>query len=524
LRTSGEKRERGTIATLKDGFGFVNCFDKGTRLFFHFSEVLDQKGYIKLNSEVEFSIITTDSPDKQNAVRIKIIGPGNQKKTNRSGSATSQQSVNSAMGVGGKSSVSNSPLLLHSNGVASGHLSVSSSAASPLTAQSPITVATLADGETVTKTRGFVSCIMRNHGYIESEDHKREYHFQTSAVVALPPDTTLEVGDEVQFLLRTTGEKSIADNVSLLEKKSIQSMTAENETLSGEVVRAIRSSGEDPQGLIKEKIQDLFTGRQYRFSASSFTTRPLPVLQAGDLVEFKVGTVTKTGEKRAMEIKPNRSRLRSKVTAVKGEESSAESGFGFIAHTLEGANENKQLFFHQSEVADYVRLRPGDEVEYEVVKNPKTNKSSAANVKRISTAANAPVEKSTDRLSHRVRTISLSRNDSKVSIIREPYVSDGTKGFQFQRSIPATGAEGARKDTLDEEDDDLFGSSNSNEDDLCANEDGSGDNHHQDDTETKVSAIRVTSAPGAAPEGDTSAPAAIASDGPAKQIDSCGDA
>ena len=84
-------------------------------------------------------------------------------------------------------------------------------------------------------------------------------------------------------------------------------------------MRAIRSSAEDVQGLIKEKIQDLFTGRQYRFSGSSFCQKPIPVLQAGDLVEFRVGTVTKTGEKRAVEVKPNRSRLRSKVTAVKGE-------------------------------------------------------------------------------------------------------------------------------------------------------------------------------------------------------------
>ncbi|XP_075252994.1 cold shock domain-containing protein E1-like isoform X3 [Convolutriloba macropyga] len=501
LRTSGEKRERGTIATLKDGFGFVNCFDKGSRLFFHFSEVLDQKGYIKLNCEVEFSIITTDSPDKQNAVRIKIIGPGNQKKTNRSNSATSQQS-NSAVGKG---SLANSPLLLHSN-------ASQLSSASPLTAQSPITVATLADGETVTKTRGFVSCILRNHGYIESEDHKREYHFQTSAVM-LPQDSTLEVGDEVQFLLRTTGEKSIADNVSVLERKTIQSMTVDPETLTGEVVRAIRSSNEDPQGLVKEKIQDLFTGRQFRFSASSFTFRPLPVLQAGDLVEFRVGTVVKTGEKRAVEVKPTRSRLRSKVTAVKGE-------FGFIAHASEGANENKQLFFHQSEVADYVRLKPGDEVEYEVVKNPKTNKSAAANVKRISTAA-APADKSTDRLSHRVRTISLSRNDSKVSIIREPYVSDGSKGFQFQRSVPASVGDSVRKDTLDEEDDDLFAS---NEDDLCA-EDGSGDNYHQDESEVKSNSIRITSAPSVITSVDNMNNAsATSADIATNKVDSCGDA
>ena len=95
----------------------------------------------------------------------------------------------------------------------------------PITAQSPITVASLADGETVTKTRGFISSISRNHGFVESEDHTSEYFFQTSTCV-LPPDGALEVGDEVQFLLRTTDEKSIADNVTLLERRTIQSMVS----------------------------------------------------------------------------------------------------------------------------------------------------------------------------------------------------------------------------------------------------------------------------------------------------------
>ena len=163
-----------------------------------------------MNSEVEFSIITTDSPDKQNAVRIKILGPGTQKKTTRSGSSVSMTNSGS-----GQTSVK-SPILVHSG---------SNVIASPLpiTAQSPITVASLADGETVTKTRGFISCVLRTHGYIESEDHTNEYCFQMSSV-NLPQDSALEIGDEVQFLLRTTGEKSVADNVSLLEKKTIQSM------------------------------------------------------------------------------------------------------------------------------------------------------------------------------------------------------------------------------------------------------------------------------------------------------------
>lgn len=38
---SGERREEGMVASLKDGFGFLRCVDRNVRLFFHFTEVLD---------------------------------------------------------------------------------------------------------------------------------------------------------------------------------------------------------------------------------------------------------------------------------------------------------------------------------------------------------------------------------------------------------------------------------------------------------------------------------------------------
>lgn len=38
---SGERREQGMVASLKDGFGFLRCVDRNVRLFFHFTEVLD---------------------------------------------------------------------------------------------------------------------------------------------------------------------------------------------------------------------------------------------------------------------------------------------------------------------------------------------------------------------------------------------------------------------------------------------------------------------------------------------------
>ena len=41
FKVSGEKREQGVIASLKDGFGFLRCVERSIRLFFHFTEILD---------------------------------------------------------------------------------------------------------------------------------------------------------------------------------------------------------------------------------------------------------------------------------------------------------------------------------------------------------------------------------------------------------------------------------------------------------------------------------------------------
>lgn len=41
FQVSGEKREQGVVASLKEGFGFLRCVERSVRLFFHFTEVLD---------------------------------------------------------------------------------------------------------------------------------------------------------------------------------------------------------------------------------------------------------------------------------------------------------------------------------------------------------------------------------------------------------------------------------------------------------------------------------------------------
>lgn len=53
---SGEKRETGVVAAVKDGYGFIRCAERDARVFFHFSEVISQDEEVDLNSEVEFTM------------------------------------------------------------------------------------------------------------------------------------------------------------------------------------------------------------------------------------------------------------------------------------------------------------------------------------------------------------------------------------------------------------------------------------------------------------------------------------
>lgn len=53
---SGEKRETGIIAAVKEGYGFIRCAERDARVFFHFSEIVSTEETVDMNSEVEFTV------------------------------------------------------------------------------------------------------------------------------------------------------------------------------------------------------------------------------------------------------------------------------------------------------------------------------------------------------------------------------------------------------------------------------------------------------------------------------------
>lgn len=84
---SGEKREQGAVASVKEGFGFLKCVERDAKLFFHFNEILDvdRTTDVQAGDEFEFTVIqdqTTSSSmyspsnNRQSAIRMKWLPPG----------------------------------------------------------------------------------------------------------------------------------------------------------------------------------------------------------------------------------------------------------------------------------------------------------------------------------------------------------------------------------------------------------------------------------------------------------------
>ncbi|MGH0167572.1 UNVERIFIED_CONTAM: hypothetical protein FKN15_052703 [Acipenser sinensis] len=84
-----DTKSKGVIAAMRDGFGFIKCVDRDARMFFHFSEILEES-QLHISDEVEFTVVPqfvltsrSGSPvqdmlsaQRNHAVRIKKLPKG----------------------------------------------------------------------------------------------------------------------------------------------------------------------------------------------------------------------------------------------------------------------------------------------------------------------------------------------------------------------------------------------------------------------------------------------------------------
>lgn len=162
-----------------------------------------------------------------------------------------------------------------------------------------------------------------------------------------------------------------AESVKLLPRDTIPRPSVDSEILNGTVKRSLRSANPDQceySGLIRvDMTRESEETLEYEFGIMGLINKR-ELLQIGDPVQFQINS-----ENQASNIVAVRKKRRATVDAVKGP-------FGFLAYEIE---EGKKLFFHMSEVQDHATLQSGDQVEFVLVTNQRTGKSSACNVIRI---------------------------------------------------------------------------------------------------------------------------------------------
>ncbi|XP_031660230.1 cold shock domain-containing protein E1 isoform X18 [Oncorhynchus kisutch] len=464
-----ESREMGVIAAMRDGFGFIKCVDRDARMFFHFSEVLEES-QLHISDEVEFTVVPVSpgkksmdmlSAQRNHAVRIKKLPKGtvsfhtqseqrfvgvvekeataaitNNKSASPSKAKEKKKDKEAEEGVisyedcGVKLTVSYHVKDLEgaAQPQAGDKVEFSINEVKRTGQQSAVTIKILNRTVNTKRLLGYIATLKDNFGFIETANHDQEIFFHYSELCG--DMENLELGDTVEYTLsKGKGNKVSAEKVMKMAAVNSVGQDVGEAVMLGKVVRPLRSvdpSQTEYQGLIEHSEEEGMKGQNYSFGIMGMTNKA-DCLQKGELVKFQLCTVAQTGQKMACNVVPQRKAL---VECVKDQ-------FGFITYEV---GESKKLFFHVKEVQDGLELQTGDEVEFSVILNQRTGKCSACNVRRVSEGPKPVATPRPDRLVNRLKSITLDDSSApRLVIVRQPRGPDNSKGFNVERKTRQPG-------------------------------------------------------------------------------------
>ncbi|KAM6925614.1 cold shock domain-containing protein E1 isoform 1-T1 [Xenentodon cancila] len=450
-----EMREMGVIAAMRDGFGFIKCVDRDARMFFHFSEVLEES-QLHISDEVEFTVVPDMlSAQRNHAVRIKKLPKGTvsfhtQSEQRFVGVVEKEVVTNNknASPIKGKEKESEEGVIAYEDcGVkltVPYHIKDLEGGSQPQVGdkvefsinevkrtghQSAVSIRVLnRNASNAKRLHGFIAALKDNFGFIETANHDQEIFFHYSEMCG--DLDNLDLGDTVEYTLsKGKGNKVSAEKVTKVAAVNTVGEDLSASVMMGRVIRPIRSvdpSQTEYQGLIEVIEEGGGKGQTYPYGIMGMTNKG-DCLQKGEQVKFQVCTIAQTGQKMACNIVPQR---RALVECVKDQ-------FGFITYEV---GDSKKLFFHVKEVQDGLELQAGDEVEFSVVLNQRTGKCSACNVRRVSEGPKPVATPRPDRLVNRLKSITLDdANAPRLVIVRQPRGPDNSKGFSVERKTRQPG-------------------------------------------------------------------------------------
>ncbi|CAF0970741.1 unnamed protein product, partial [Didymodactylos carnosus] len=268
------------------------------------------------------------------------------------------------------------------------------------------------------RVRGWIAIFRENRGFIEQKSDTKPILFLTSSIASDP--SQLDLGDEVEFSLRKSTGRLIAENILKVPSTINNFYSTLPTPYRGRVVSPVRMlNNEECEvfGKIQKITDDGIPSEFYTYSITGVKNKRV-ILLPNDPVTFLIG-VGLDYSTRAVNIVLENELRKGKVDTVKGQ-------YGFIDFSIE---ENKKIFFHNSEVDSGFDLRPGDDVEFIAYYNQKSGKPCASKLRRLNNLQRP------ERLITKLKTMNIDETKRKrLVIIRQPRNADEkSKGFTTAR-------------------------------------------------------------------------------------------
>lgn len=433
---SKEQREQGYVVTLKEGYGFIRCTDRDARMFFHYSELLDLDREIRVQQEVEFTVVQDPTTaGRLVAIRIRLLPKGTivveqNLPEKYVGSVEKEAGVTHSTASKGLDPESPGIILYDVNTTKQTILFTMAAvdgAAPKLGDKVEFQICESRKNNTknainvrvmscvppsVGKEYGYVAAVKDRCGgvIIEMVDHERVASFQPKDAESVE----LNVGDEVEFSLSNSSSKLIAENVRRLKTGTILSMELLPGVLDGKVVRSCTSEQQDHFGLIQTGSDEL-NASCYAYGVANLVDKQ-ELLQKGDSVRLQLASVRSSGLRIATNIAASRRFLRARVDAIKGQ----------TAFLCPDTEDGKKTSFRLTDVVSGGEISVGDEVEYILIQSRPNSRPIATTVRKISERQRP------EHLISRLKSVG-DEAGPKMVVVRQPRGPDGTKGFRLSR-------------------------------------------------------------------------------------------
>lgn len=377
MPTSNAVREKGFIDKRQHSYGFIQCCDRDSRLFFHYSEYAGDVEIMKVGDPVEFSTASDRRTGKPIAVHVTCIDVTQGLPTTVSDEQFVGTVIQEAKKKNGTVPGSNDGLgrvsYEHSGECffipfaqedivdPNMKLKVGDSVMFYLAADPQTGIIQAKSLELVNQPsqryQGVICSMKESFGFIERSDVVREIFFHYSEFRGNIDD--LALGEDVEFSIQMRNGKEVATDIEKLPEGTVIFEDVTTDRIIGRILKTLKNqNGRRPSDPLGGRIFYEKDSVMHEIQFGDKDQLGDCTLQQGDVVSFNIATDRRDGLQRACNIQLLEDTFANGEQRESGVIAALKEAYGFI----QCADRDARMFFHFSEFMDHEYI-PEDKAE-----------------------------------------------------------------------------------------------------------------------------------------------------------------